>query len=327
MGMIELYQMTPDRRLETLSRGRGIGGSDIGPLMGVSYFRKAGDVWDGIIEGTTSQSTSAAMQRGIDSEELIVHAFANRTGLDVVYPVRTYRDTYFPWLRASLDGIINGSGEQGVLEVKSLGETTFSKTLQDGVSMDYQLQIQYYMAMRNMSFGWFAIHCAAREQDPENPSFGEDTLLCLRVEADPVMGQAAISAANTFWKENVLTLVRPETPVAKVPTWSVSGANAGPREIVRNDPEWAEAVQALETARDARDDATALYEAAVDVVKALMGDHRSVTGAGAKISWKEETRTSFDWKRYQKDHPDLSLEEYLKTTVSRSFRPSFKKTP
>ena len=51
-----------------------------------------------------------------------------------------------------------------------------------------------------------------------------------------------------------------------------------------------------------------------------MGEASSGTCKGFSVSWKKQTRTTFDHKRYAKDHPNEDLTAYYKTSVSRPFK-------
>ena len=41
---------------------------------------------------------------------------------------------------------------------------------------------------------------------------------------------------------------------------------------------------------------------------------------GFKVSWKQQSRTSFDLKAFSADHPEIDLSAYYKTSSSRIFR-------
>ena len=53
---------------------------------------------------------------------------------------------------------------------------------------------------------------------------------------------------------------------------------------------------------------------------ATMGNRSKAICPGYSISWSAQNRTTLDRKALQKDHPELDLEPYLKTSTSRTFR-------
>ena len=54
--------------------------------------------------------------------------------------------------------------------------------------------------------------------------------------------------------------------------------------------------------------------------KARMEDAETAFCDDAKITWKPQERTTFDYKKFAKYHPGLDLSKYTKTSTFRVFK-------
>lgn len=59
-------------------------------------------------------------------------------------------------------------------------------------------------------------------------------------------------------------------------------------------------------------------------VKAFLGESGGGESDRFKVSWTSSKRSTFDSKRFAKDHADIDLSEYYKNTTVRTFRVSEK---
>ena len=51
-----------------------------------------------------------------------------------------------------------------------------------------------------------------------------------------------------------------------------------------------------------------------------MGEASEASCTGYSVTWKSQTRTTFDVKQFAKDHPHLDLSAYFKTSKFRTFK-------
>lgn len=85
--------------------------------------------------------------------------------------------------------------------------------------------------------------------------------------------------------------------------------------ITRDDPEWIEAVIALKEARGIKVEAVEYEKTCQADIKALMGGPGQFVKdpSGNRMDWQTVSgRTTFDWRRLQKEHPELDLAGYFK---------------
>jgi predicted phage-related endonuclease len=65
-----------------------------------------------------------------------------------------------------------------------------------------------------------------------------------------------------------------------------------------------------------------IAEEAANKIKAFMGESGGGECDGFKVSWKSQTRKTFDIKRFAKENPDVDLTGFYKSTNTRTFKVS-----
>ena len=65
-----------------------------------------------------------------------------------------------------------------------------------------------------------------------------------------------------------------------------------------------------------------LADEAANKIKEFMGSSGGGECDSFKVSWKSQTRRTFDSKRFAKENPDVDLSGYYKETNARVFRVS-----
>ena len=128
----------------------GIGGSDIGALMGKSPWKSAYQLW---AEKTGQLSDeiepSMPMKLGTAFEAPIRDLFREQNeGCLKVYETGTWQSVANPILKANPDGIIEWEdGKLGVLEIK------FTRQYWDELPEHYNLQVQHYLQVLGLGRG------------------------------------------------------------------------------------------------------------------------------------------------------------------------------
>jgi putative phage-type endonuclease len=128
----------------------GVGGSDIGALMGKSPWKSAYQLW---AEKTGHLSDeikpSMPMKLGTAFEAPIRELFREQNeGWLKVYETGTWQSVANPILKANPDGIIEWEdGKLGVLEIK------FTRQYWDELPEHYNLQVQHYLQVLGLERG------------------------------------------------------------------------------------------------------------------------------------------------------------------------------
>lgn len=187
-------------------RNKGIGGSDIGAICGVSpftsarqiYFNKTGQFQDAMKPGAAAQER---MKWGHLLEPLVADEFALRTGKRLVEVGGTLAHKDHQWMRANVDRLIvdEAGVPYGVLECKTTSEYNDDEWANGDILMSYMYQLNWYLYILDLKYGAFA--CLV----------GGNKFYYYEVfRNDELINNTLIPAATDFWYNNVLALKEPE---------------------------------------------------------------------------------------------------------------------
>lgn len=287
-------------------RTKGIGGSDVAPIMGISKWRTPIEVW---LERTGRDvpddiSDNPNVHWGVVLESVIADEFARRHPEFEVSEVKaTLVSKARPWAHANLDRRIkDGDGNWGVLEIKT---ARYDKDWKDGVPDYYLTQVTHYLSVTGWKFAYVAV------------LIGGSDYREYRIERDEGDIRMVDSMVDDFWKNYVVQGVMPQLiglqaeagPLAKaIGPGSEIGAPddyAGFDELVRRYEEAGRQIEALKESRAA--DGIRLRN--------LIGKHKALMSDVWKVTWVRGDKTRFDTRRFRKENPELA-KAYEVTSVS-----------
>lgn len=136
-------------------RRKGIGGSDVAAILGMSPWNTPYSVWAKKtgrvpVEGEENEF----MHWGTIMEPILAHEFEEATGKRVRRQNKTFFVPEHPFLRANIDRDV--IGEDGILEIKTATEYKSSEWADNEVPVPYQLQVQHYMYVLDRPYCYFA---------------------------------------------------------------------------------------------------------------------------------------------------------------------------
>jgi len=287
-------EASPKRMQFLKRRMSGIGGSDVGPVLGVDQYRDSLDVYLSKVKQPAATDTpNEAMLRGIYLEPVVGKLYIDETG-------RRIRQGKFRRAKSELgkmepmianpDRIIHGNDDRehdgnGVLELKTANRWVMDRIKDQGIPESYYLQVQHYMGVCGLSWGAVAILC------PDPFEF-----VHFDVKFDAELYGDTSEVLRRFWSDNVLTETPPSPPALVMPTMPKLGAG---EVVIRMDEnaEWREAVAFLREARGIEKSGKQSVEFAKSIIKELMPEKGIYEGAGARVLFNEQAgRTSFDKK-------------------------------
>lgn len=194
-------------------RNTGIGGSDIGPICGVSpfssarqiYLAKTGQFADAVSPGAAAQER---MRFGHLLEPIVASEFERRFNKDhpdkqiqVVNINCTLAHKDYPWARANVDRLmLDATGKVvGILECKTTSEYNNDEWDSGDILLTYVYQLQWYLWVCGLKYGAFACLVGGNKfyyyEVFYNNELVKDTLF---------------PTAQNFWVNNVRALVEPE---------------------------------------------------------------------------------------------------------------------
>lgn len=188
------------------ARTRGIGGSDVGAICGVSPFTSARQVY---LNKTgqypdSMQPTEAAKERmhfGHMLEPIVADEYSKRSGNKVVAVNATLVHKDYPWALANVDRlIVDDDGRPvGILECKTTSEYMNNEWESGEILMSYVYQLNWYLWILGLERGAFACLVGG------NKFYYYDVF-----RNDELLNNTIIPAAKDFWFNNVLALKEPE---------------------------------------------------------------------------------------------------------------------
>jgi putative phage-type endonuclease len=298
-------------------RKLGIGGSDAGAVVGVSKWRTPYQVWaEKVNPSETAHRESEAMTWGKLLEAPIRNEFSERTGIEVHPLPKMIRNTDYPWMLASVDGVTGPSNKlTGVYEGKTTRFADNWPKDDDGtvqVPLEYVVQGMHYLAVLELE----RVHYACL--------IGGQELRIAEVEVNPTLIADLIEIEEAFWRK---VIEREPPPV-----------NAGDVPLLKKrwQPEAGKSIELPATSipalkvRAQRKVQIKALEADVDQIDAeimaLMGDAEEATVAnkGVVATWKPSTRSTPDWDeigRMTHRTAEAAKAEFSTITTGRRFLP------
>lgn len=187
-------------------RNKGIGGSDIGAICGVSpftsarqiYFNKTGQFEEALQPSAASQER---MRWGHLLEPIVASEYSSRTGKKLIELNATLAHKDYPWMRANVDRlIVDDDGiPYGVLECKTTSEYNAEEWENGELLLSYIYQLNWYLHILDLKYGAFACLVGG------NKFYHYEIF-----RNDELIQNTLIPAAHNFWYNNVLALVEPE---------------------------------------------------------------------------------------------------------------------
>ena len=188
------------------ARTRGIGGSDVGAICGVSpftsarqiYLNKTGQFQDAL---KPNDAAKERMHFGHMLEPIVADEYSQRTGNKVIAVNATLVHKDHPWALANVDRlIVDDDGRPiGILECKTTSEYMNEEWKSGDILMSYIYQLNWYLWILGLEKGTFACLVGG------NKFYYYDVF-----RNDELLENTIIPAAEKFWFENVLALKEPE---------------------------------------------------------------------------------------------------------------------
>lgn len=264
------------------ARRQGIGGSDIGVILGLSPWSTPHDLWMAKVHGDSFEGNEA-MEWGKRLEPVIVDKWSEgHPEYTVSPPPGLAVDSRHPVALASADGLLSTglawdarTEPIGVLEVKT-GSAPWKSP-----PPNYLAQLQWYLGVYGVETGFFALLAEGRHFQ----SFA--------VEADPGWYQMAVSRAEEWWERYVQAKVEP--PQGKPA--DVATAAVVSDETVREVIAARARVKLAEAQRDTAE--KQLWAEMGAAPKAVLSDGRTVG------SYQSFSRSSVSTKKLKEQYPEV----------------------
>lgn len=183
---------TASRAEWLIERRKGLGGSDVSAVLGMSRWNSPRDIWlDKTGRGST-HTDSWPIRRGNALEPALIEWFTDTTGLGCVKPPMQ-RSVETPWMQVSPDGFVD---DGGLLECKTAA-WRMRHEWEDGASDHASLQGQWGLAITGRTH----LYVIA--------AIGDDEPVVERIERDDALIATMVEACGRFWHDYVEADVEP----------------------------------------------------------------------------------------------------------------------
>lgn len=287
-------------------RRKGIGGSDIPIIFGISQYKTPFELWQEKTDRISIESEDTPdIKRGRSMEHMIAEMYTQITSRTTVkykniqhHPVKLY-------LAGNPDRKIYDSHRLGfgILEIKAPSLGPFGKMVRTN-SPRFQdvLQLHHYMLVTGADWGAIACHNSERWK-----------LIHWDIERDEELINQIIEECEAFW-HCVETDTPPEEKEIKIKIPEATGDA-----LVKNfdDESWKSIADNYKETKELEQEVKEMAEKAKREIKAYMGDYMAGEGHGIRVyNTRVAGRKSLDKKALAKAYPKIDFSQFEKTGKS-----------
>lgn len=298
-------------------RKKGLGGSDVAAVLGLSPWKSAYDLWmekTGRVEAPDI-SNKPNVEWGTILEGEIAKKFAREhpeykvTKLNAILKSKEH-----PWMLASLDRRLRDeNGNSGVLEIKTASGFAAS-SWDEGVPDYYQAQIAHYLAITGWDYAIVAVLIGGQDYQE---------FMFTREDLQDIMDQITTKGGD-FWYNYILSDIEPDC--SGLPSESTTLITANPldenAQIVDadNNKKLDSLIKKFNQLSEKADDINQSKLAVANNIKKLIGSNKGLQSDNFVVTWTRSARRTFDKKSFEKDHPGLTDDYYTESVVNGSLK-------
>ncbi|MBT7876943.1 MAG: hypothetical protein HN738_02555 [Gammaproteobacteria bacterium] len=272
-----------------MKRLEGIGGTDVGCLLGVG-FKSPYELWEEKTGRGKEFSMNEAMRWGLALEDVLRVRYAEETGhkVDTIEPVRHPKHE---WWVGSPDGVT----PDRVLEIKTarFQGDDWGNPGTDQVPMGYYCQVQWYMAALSLDKADIAV------------LFSGQDFAIYHVERDDKCLKSLYKKAKSFWEKNVKEDIPPEEMSAKEQQRYLGikyPNDDGEIKVVGNDDSDMKEAEAMESLLYIKKEIEVLKERKEEIeaeIKSSIGPNKGMQSDLYRATWTPQTRKTMDQSRFK----------------------------
>lgn len=262
-------------------RKKGIGGSDVAAICGLSRYKSALAVYLDKIGELPPVEDNPKMAAGRRLEPFIADWFTEETGIRVMQQHSIFQHKDHPFMLANIDRWV--IGQNAGLEIKNTSEYNRSDWF-DGanetIPTEYMLQANHYMAILGAERWYVAVLIG-----------GWDFQYRI-IERDEDLIRNLTTIERVFWEEHVMTKTPPDVTASDSDLIDYMHPQSLPQSMEISEAYY-DLVKRLIDTKAVLKRAETEHEEAKNKVKAIMGDNEVAFWQGEKlVSWKSNAKGS-----------------------------------
>lgn len=305
MGKIERISTTGMSREDWLEHRRtSIGGSDAASIIGLNEWASPYSLWADKTGRLPPKEDNEAMRQGRDLEEYVARRWEEATGKRVRRCNAILKNSDYPFAHANIDRDV--IGENAGLECKTTSVMRLKEFKGGEYPAAYYAQCVHYMAVTGAERWYLGVlvlnqgfyhYVIERDQAEIDALMEAEKAFWSYIESDsppPVDGSVATS--------DTLDVIYADSTGGSVDLFGLEGDITAYLEAKRELKDLQEQLSAHENA-----------------IKERLGEAERGHCGAFTATWKSQSRSSFDVKRFAQDHPELDLSSYYSTSTFRRF--------
>jgi putative phage-type endonuclease len=302
-------------RVEWLKfRQKGIGGSDVGPISGVSKYKSAISIYlDKTQPINEEKEESEAAYWGTQLEDLVAREFSKREpGFKIQKQNKMFQHLEYEFALANIDRLIHSDERgYGILECKTASEYLKEEWADDNLPDSYYLQVQHYLWVLNLDYAYIAV------------LVGGNKFKYKLVERNDEIINQLVQIESNFWKcvqdktpptpdgsDDYSDYIKDQYPNS---TQDIKVELPYLKEKIEKIDAIDEKIKELESEKDQLKQQIQLEMKDAEIAFIPVGDKKR------KITWKTQLSTKFDSKTLKVEQPDV-YEKYAYKQSSRPFK-------
>lgn len=286
-------------------RKKSIGGSDAATILGLNPFSSPYALWLEKKGESTEKPETEAMRQGTDLEGYVADRFCEVTGKKVRKRSRTVKNADYPFAHANLDRYV--VGEDAGLECKTTSSLNLKKFENGEFPANYYIQCMHYLAITGFSKFYLAVLI-----------FGRDFKV-YEIERDEELIADLMQAEENFWyyvENDIAPPVDGTEPTDK----AIKEQYRDEEDVEVDLSEISEDIAELLLLKEKRKVIDSDIKVLEQRIETGMGHATQGKTRKHDITWKSQTRRTFDSKRFINDHPNLDFGDYFRESKYRVLR-------
>ena len=302
-----IQRIKRDSREDWLAlRKKYIGGSDAASVLGLNEYQSPYALWCEKMGVTPAFEGNLRTRIGTEMEPIIAKLFEEETGKKVRNCNFSLVNDKYPWAICDVDRMVDG--EDAILEIKSTSALNLKHYKNGDYPARFYCQVQHYLAVTEKQKAYLAV------------LIGNSDFKIFEIERDEDEISALMAAEKQFYEYMTTNTPPPidgsESTKEAIQAQQTDAPAEEPEPIDLSDKR-----QMLDTLMEL-DAAIKQMEEQRDGIRnqimVFMGDAWVGDCEGFKITYKPTTRKTFDWKKLQKERPNIDLNPFFKANVSRT---------
>ena len=286
-------------------RSHYIGGSDAAAVVGLNAYASPYSLWAEKTGKVPGFAGNLATEVGTFLEEFVAQKFAQETGKKVRKCNQSFLNSLYPFAIANIDREI--VGEDAGLEIKTTDTLNLKKFKDGEYPANYYVQCVHYMAVTGKQRWYLAV------------LIGNKEFKWFTIERDEAEIAALMTAEADFW-ELVEKDIPPAVDGTQATTDAIKTIYAESDDSVCDLTAFSANLRQFMELKKQIKELETIAEEAANKVKEFMGESGGGECDGFRVSWKSQTRSTFDRNRFERENPDVDLSGYFKESSARVFR-------